>query len=389
MADAGVGEAALAESAKTAGEAVAGDALTAGVADAALPSTIAAFGPEAGGIGAGATGGTIGADALGAATTGGSIGGSNAAALASGTGAAGAGGFGGGGSFGGGFGGSGLPPVEDLSTNASATDPAKIGADVSSAVNTAGNINSIKNFGENPSLASGIGALGATSDLSGVNFSGTAGGSGLNADSVDQAFDPGSDVPSNFSPEAPATTTAPVPANGTDGMQGYVDKALKYGPIGLQAANMLGQKGQSGKYASQFEGIGNTQKQVANQMISDAQAGKINPADQYAIDQWKQDAITQAKQFYAKAGISDSTQLNGAISDINARAEAMKQQSLQTMLKTGMDALNITDKYMAQAVQAEMAGDQASAEQASNFLNAYGSWLRALPTLNGGNQQTK
>jgi hypothetical protein len=53
------------------------------------------------------------------------------------------------------------------------------------------------------------------------------------------------------------------------------------------------------------------------------------------------------------------------------------------MLTTGMNALNTVDKYQVAAIQAEMQGDQATAQQAAAFLNSYGSWLRALPTLTG------
>jgi hypothetical protein len=162
-----------------------------------------------------------------------------------------------------------------------------------------------------------------------------------------------------------------------------LDKLTKYGPLGMQAVSMLKNSGLSQKYSKEMANIGAPQRDVANQMIQQAQSGQINQSDQYAIDQWKQSAIAQAKSYYAKAGLSDSSMATQAIADINSQAEAKYEAARQQLLNTGMSALNVVDKYQQAAVQAEMSGDQAAAKQATDFLSAYGSWLRGQGQLTG------
>ena len=61
----------------------------------------------------------------------------------------------------------------------------------------------------------------------------------------------------------------------------------------------------------------------------------------------------------------------------------MKAQALQNYLTQGMSALNITDQYQLQAVLTELQGSQQATAAATNFLGAYGSWLRGLNTSTG------
>ena len=192
--------------------------------------------------------------------------------------------------------------------------------------------------------------------------------------------------------ETLSQVTAPASESGswtdalTKGMttKGALDALAKYGPLGLSAANIASQKKLAGQSGQKIAGIGATQNAVAQQQISDAQAGKINPADQAAIDQWKQQAKAQALQYFAKAGLSDSSMAQQSLADIDAKGAQMFEQARQQLLQAGISTLNITDKYQLAAVNAEMQASQASSQQMGQFLNTYGQWMSQTPKMTSG-----
>lgn len=168
-----------------------------------------------------------------------------------------------------------------------------------------------------------------------------------------------------------------------------MDALAKYGPLALAGGNLMNNKALSQKYAQKMGNVGQTQNAVAQQQIADAQAGKINASDQASIDQWKQGAIAKAKQYYAQAGMSDSSMANDAIAQIEQQATTMHEQARQNLLQAGINTLNITDKYQQAAVGAEMSADQNAGQLNQQFLSTYGQWMRQLPvTSNSGSTTT-
>ena len=159
-------------------------------------------------------------------------------------------------------------------------------------------------------------------------------------------------------------------AAGTSGIQQALSALKSYGPLGLTATNLLMNKGAQNKFASQMANVGSTQTAAANTMLSDAQAGKVNPADAYNIKTWADQAKAQAKQYYASAGLSDSSMATQAMADIDARANGMVQNALQTQLTTALNQLNISDQNQINAIKAEMAANSAAGTQGTAFLNA-------------------
>ncbi len=115
---------------------------------------------------------------------------------------------------------------------------------------------------------------------------------------------------------------------------------------------------------------------MGEDLINQYKSGKLNPADQFAIDQWSQGALAQTQDYYNRAGLADSSMAKNAIEAIKSRAVAMKQEALNNLLTMGTNILNITDRYQAMAVQAEMAANQSLATTAINFMAAYGNYLR-------------
>jgi hypothetical protein len=170
--------------------------------------------------------------------------------------------------------------------------------------------------------------------------------------------------------------------------QSTLDTALKYGPLALGVGGAVYNRYAASQYAKQLKNVGADQRAVGESLIQQYQSGKLNPADQYAIDQWEQGAVSQMKDYYARAGMADSSVAQNAAAEIHNKAVAMKQQALNNLLTMGTNILNTTDQYQQMAIQAEMQGDQAMAQNALLFLSAYGSWLRGMPQLTGGSRAT-
>ena len=164
-----------------------------------------------------------------------------------------------------------------------------------------------------------------------------------------------------------------------------LDKALKYAPLaGLasSAYNLISAPKAAAKQAGQISQVGATQRAVGESLVSQAQAGQLNPADAYNIQQWQQQAIASANAYYAQAGLSDSSMHTKAISDIQAQAVAYQQQAIQTMLTQGVNILNGLNATQVAGINAETAASKDAAAQSQAFLNAlgqYGSWLNTQP----------
>jgi len=165
--------------------------------------------------------------------------------------------------------------------------------------------------------------------------------------------------------------------------QSTLDKLLKYGPLALGPLQTLQQRNATKDAAGRIGALGSGARDVGQSIVDGFKNGTLNPADLAGIDRWERQSVAQMRQFFARTGRSNSTSAVQSEADIRARAEEMRAQSRQNLLTTGLNALGISDKYELASIQAELQGDQTMAESASRFLNSYGAWLRALPTLTG------
>lgn len=151
---------------------------------------------------------------------------------------------------------------------------------------------------------------------------------------------------------------------------------LRYGIPALGAVGGLMQRNAAMKLAGQYRDLGASQRGVGEDLVAQYKSGKLNPADQFAIDQWAAGALAQTRDYYARAGLSDSSMAKNAEAAIQNQAVARKQEALNNLLTMGTNILNITDRYQAMAVQAEMQANQALGTMAINFMSAYGNYLR-------------
>ena len=120
--------------------------------------------------------------------------------------------------------------------------------------------------------------------------------------------------------------------------------------------------------------------QVAQAAMQQYNTGALNAADQYALQQWKDQQTAQLNDYMARAGISDSSSHAQMLNDINtqalAQAEKMRQQYLANALSasgtSGQIGANLTNAMA--TIQAS--GDQQAAQALQNMLIAMGSIKR-------------
>ena len=196
-------------------------------------------------------------------------------------------------------------------------------------------------------------------------------------------IDPGTGLPKipTVLPKLPGDKTSPV--------GDAVDLIGKFGPSVLGIGTLLANQKKSKAYADQLASLGGPQRETATRQLADANAGKINAADQWRIDQYKQDSTTRAQQFYSKAGIPDSTQLVGTLNDVGARSAAMFEETRQAMMKSAMTELDTLDNGTRAAIKMEMEADAAAQKAIIEFMSSMaklftGSNAKSLTDAAGG-----
>ena len=179
------------------------------------------------------------------------------------------------------------------------------------------------------------------------------------------------------------------PSSGFPGLPNNASDLLKLAPAIGGLAGLATSSSNANKYFDEIKALGGPQRDIANQLLAQYKAGTLNAADSFKIQQTKQAAINRANDFYAKAGIPDSTQLQGTLHDIDVQADAQTEQARQNLLKQGLDELNVTDNTQVEAIKAQIAGDQEAAKALTAFMQMLGSLGAKLPSTQSGVATTK
>jgi hypothetical protein len=175
-----------------------------------------------------------------------------------------------------------------------------------------------------------------------------------------------------------------APSSGVPGLPSNASDLLKLAPAIGGLAGLATSSSNANKYFDEIKSLGGPQRDIANQLLAQYKAGTINAADAFNIQQTKQAAINRANDFYAKAGIPDSSQLQGTIANINQQADAQTEQARQNLLTQGLNELNVTDQTQVEAIKAQIAGDQAAAKALSDFMTMLGTLGAKLPATQSG-----
>lgn len=134
----------------------------------------------------------------------------------------------------------------------------------------------------------------------------------------------------------------------------------------LRAQNAMKKNGADA--AGQYNSIAKPTLDVSNQLLTNFKNGQISAADQQAIAQWQQQQMAQTNQYYAKAGLSNSSMHSDAVSKIAQQADSMRQQAVQNLLTGGLKAAGLAQGPQLAAVNASLQSDQAAQQATQNFL---------------------
>lgn len=233
-------------------------------------------------------------------------------------------------------------------------------------------------------INSGATSTGASSlPGAGLGGPGTEVGTSLSDSSIFTGETP-TDIPNPLTDQTitPDTTSIPTtPPTGKSKLQSAADTALKYGPLALGTAGMVANRGAANKLPAQLNALGGPQRDAATGLISAYQSGKLPDAQEASFAQAEKDAIAKSRAYFAKAGIADSSMAQGQEADIHAQFQAKRQEALMSMLTTGLDTLNITDKNTRDAILTELQINKDMSAQTQAFLNAAGQLAARQPQM--------
>jgi hypothetical protein len=155
--------------------------------------------------------------------------------------------------------------------------------------------------------------------------------------------------------------------------------------LGINAVNLIKQLG-TPNIQKQFQGLAGPTQAIAQQLMSNYNAGQLNASDAYQIATWSDQAKAQTQAYYAKAGLSNSSMATDALAQIDAQANAMRSQALNNMLSQGLQASGIANQSLSAGITAGAQSDQAAMNSMSNFL---GQLAKMNTPQASGSQQTQ
>ena len=183
--------------------------------------------------------------------------------------------------------------------------------------------------------------------------------------------------------DAQAAGVAPVPPSYSAGPGGgaastpsYLDKALSAisgNPIGAASVGLgaasLGEQLHALSAQKQLQSAAAPAQALENSLMQQYQAGTLNPAQQAQVAQWSDQQKAQTQAYYAKAGLSNSSMEQDAMAQIDSKAQMMRQQILDSMLTSGVQAAGVANPLLTAGVTAGINQDQAAMTSMQNFLN--------------------
>ena len=160
---------------------------------------------------------------------------------------------------------------------------------------------------------------------------------------------------------------------GSKALTSVENNPLQAAALGLTGYNMVSQQ-QAQKsaqdFANQLKQLGIPLNNASNQLLAQYASGKLNPGDQYAIQQFVQQNIAQAKQYYASAGLGDSSMAQQAIQAIEAQGQAMTSAALQGYLTSATNLATAGNAPITAGINQQIATDQQLQNSQTNVLQA-------------------
>lgn len=181
---------------------------------------------------------------------------------------------------------------------------------------------------------------------------------------------------------APTTPTA-GPGIGQKLIDQITGNPLTAGALGLNLAGQMSARNAAKSIPGQLKQIAQPTSDISKSLLDQYQAGQISPSSEFDIQQWENQQLAAVKNYYAKAGIPDSQAAKTAIGNVQAKAAAMRDQSRQGLLTSGLQAAGMAAGPLTSAVQAQAQQDQALTQASGSALNSL-LLLQAMQNKSGG-----
>lgn len=107
---------------------------------------------------------------------------------------------------------------------------------------------------------------------------------------------------------------------------------------------------------------------LASSLVNQYNSGQLNAGDAASIAQWQQGQEEATKQYYANAGLSDSSMEQQAIGQVHAQAVQMRQQALNNYLQPALTATGLAFGQAQTLLNYQLQQDQQKQQAQSNFL---------------------
>jgi hypothetical protein len=197
-------------------------------------------------------------------------------------------------------------------------------------------------------------------------------------------YTPASLAPAGAAAAAPTGFLQSIPGLLKSGAQSAVSSLLQ-NPLQAGALGLAAMQAIKGPQLSTGEKTVAAQNQqtnaLTNQLISRYQSGTLDPNDERAIDEWRRGSRAQVEQFFANAGIPNSTQKLDMLRDIDAKAIAMRDQVRQNYAGAAMSGANVSSNAALALGQLQNLGDAQAANALQGLLQAAA--LTAVPSSRG------
>ena len=159
-----------------------------------------------------------------------------------------------------------------------------------------------------------------------------------------------------------------------------ISNPLQAGALGLAAMQAI--KGPQLSTGEKTVAAQNQQTNaLTNQLISRYQTGALDPNDERAIDEWRRGSRAQVEQFFANAGIPNSSQKLDMLRDIDGKAVAMRDQIRQNYASAAMSGANVSSNAALALGQLQNLGDTQAFNALQGLLQAAA--LTAVPSSRG------
>jgi len=180
-------------------------------------------------------------------------------------------------------------------------------------------------------------------------------------------------TPASLAPGAAEAAAAATPGllkrTAQSALDTLISNPLQAGALGLAAMQAI--KGPQMSTGEKTVAAQNQQTNaLTNQLISRFQSGALDPNDERAIEEWRRGSRAQVEQFFANAGIPNSTQKLDMLRDIDSKAVAMRDQVRQNYASAAMSGANVSSNAALALGQLQNLGDAQAANALQNLIAA-------------------